>query len=234
MPMRAPTWSASVVSCSTAPGVGASPTSWIVCSTPNARPVIETGTQTAPSRPCRRPRSHGQASRASESLKDCAAPRRVAGHSDGSSTPHPGAASPELIARSKIPRPGDARRSSLGAPPVAAAIARWAVVSRSTSVSQRSSPVATRRSKSRRSVSLRYACSRSALTRRRSCMRRSNGRTIAAPITAIATIASTIASTRSPAMPVNLGATARRAAEIATARPMTKTTAGRYWRVTVA
>ena len=60
---------------------------WI---TPTVRPMIDTGTHTAETRPCGRSRSFGHASRSSLSAKTCTWARRAAGQWSGESTPQPG------------------------------------------------------------------------------------------------------------------------------------------------
>ena len=90
IPRRAPAWLASVWRSWTTRSSTSVPGAVVPWMTPTVRPMIATGTQTAPQRPWGRPRSLGHTPSSSLSAKRCTCDRRAAGHWSGESTLQPG------------------------------------------------------------------------------------------------------------------------------------------------
>src|SRR5258706_6672809 len=113
--MRAPACVARVVNWETWLLSGGVPTGPVACKTPSARPMKETGTQTAEQAPPGRSRSFGQALRLSLVSNTTGFPRRTATQENGDDTGQAGAPEGGLVAaRSRGARLEAGSSSSLG------------------------------------------------------------------------------------------------------------------------
>src|SRR5258705_8487397 len=113
--MRAPACVARVVNWETWLLSGGVPTGPVACKTPSARPMKETGTQTAEQAPPGRSRSFGEALRLSLVSNTTGFPRRTATQENGDDTGQAGAPEVGLVAaRSRWARLESESSSSIG------------------------------------------------------------------------------------------------------------------------